>query len=155
MKLKIAFASASVLVLSACGTSPEALQALQSMQILENNSGAGISYEKLSGSGNDVTLTGIAFKAPASVMAMMADEEEGGEHADHAAHAIDLGVQHSDRSLVAPTKVDGDRARAEHGDVLEGEAARPGAHGLAEEVQEHLDAQGGARDDGSAAHRAA
>lgn len=28
-----------------------------------------------------------------------------------AAHAIDLGVQHSDRSLVAPTKVDGDRAR--------------------------------------------
>ncbi len=76
MKLKTVFASASVLVLSACGTSPEALQALRSMQILENNAGEGISYEKLSGSGNDVTLHGVSIKAPAGMAAMMA---EGGD----------------------------------------------------------------------------
>lgn len=76
MKLKTAFASASLLVLSACGTSPEALQALQSMQILENNAGEGISYQTLSGSGNDVTLRGVSIKAPAGLAAMMAEGDE-------------------------------------------------------------------------------
>jgi hypothetical protein len=69
MKLKLA--CASLLVLSACGTSPDALQALQSMQILENAKSDGISYEKLSGWGNEVTLTGISFYAPADTLAMM------------------------------------------------------------------------------------
>src|ERR1700754_3230721 len=70
MKLRLAFAS--LLVLPACGTSQEAIQALQTMQILENNTAEGISYEKLSGSGNDVTLTGGSFMAPGEVMAAMA-----------------------------------------------------------------------------------
>lgn len=85
MKLKIALASASLLVLSACGTSQDALQALQSMQIMEDGkpgasaqldaqSSSFISYEKLSGSGNDVTLHGVSFKAPAGVAAMMEGE---------------------------------------------------------------------------------
>src|SRR5690349_11069863 len=85
MKLKIALASASLLVLSACGTSQDALQALQSMQILEDakpgasaqldQSSSFISYAKLSGSGNDVTLHDVSFKAPAGVAEML----EGGE----------------------------------------------------------------------------
>jgi hypothetical protein len=77
MKLKLALASASVLVLSACGTSQDALQALQSMQILENNAGAAISYEKLSGSGNDVTLSNVTFRAPADAMAGMMPPAQG------------------------------------------------------------------------------
>lgn len=85
MKLKIALASASLLVLSACGTSQDALQALQSMQIMEAakpgataqlqaQSASFISYEKLSGSGNDVTLHGVSFTAPEGVMKMMESE---------------------------------------------------------------------------------
>ncbi|MFT3722553.1 MAG: hypothetical protein QM773_03115 [Hyphomonadaceae bacterium] len=98
MKLKIALASASLLVLSACGTSQDALQALQSMQIMEDakpgasaqldaQSSSFISYEKLSGSGNDVTLHGVSFKAPAGIMEAMAGAESEVEaledHHDH------------------------------------------------------------------------
>jgi hypothetical protein len=72
MKLRLAFASMMVLATAACGTSPDALQALQAMQILEDNPSAGISYDKLSGSGNDVTLTGVTFNAPGDMMAAMA-----------------------------------------------------------------------------------
>ena len=49
MKMKLAFAS--VLVLSGCGPSREAMTALQDMQILENNAEASISYKSLSGWG--------------------------------------------------------------------------------------------------------
>jgi len=49
MKIKLAFAS--VLVLSGCGPSREAMSALQDMQILENNDEASISYRSLSGWG--------------------------------------------------------------------------------------------------------
>jgi hypothetical protein len=98
MKLKIALASASLLVLSACGTSQDALQALQSMQIMEDakpgataqlqaQSASFISYEKLSGSGNDVTLHGVSFKAPPGVMEAMADaESEVADLEDHHDH---------------------------------------------------------------------
>lgn len=71
MKLRLAFASLMVLSTAACGTSPDALQALQAMQILEDNPATGISYDKLSGSGNDVTLTGVAFKIPGGPMQMV------------------------------------------------------------------------------------
>lgn len=98
MKLKIALASASLLVLSACGTSQDALQALQSMQIMEDakpgataqlqaQSASFISYEKLSGSGNDVTLHGVSFKAPPGMMEAMADaESEVADLEDHHDH---------------------------------------------------------------------
>lgn len=77
MKLKFAFAS--LLVLSACGTSQEALQALDLMQFRENATTPGFSYAKLSGSGNDVKLEGVSFLSQAmmaSVMGMGADETE-------------------------------------------------------------------------------
>ena len=62
MKMKLAFAS--VLVLSGCGPSREAMQALQDMQILENNDEASISYKSLSGWGNDLTLNDVEVRAP-------------------------------------------------------------------------------------------
>ncbi len=77
MKLKFAFAS--LLVLSACGTSQEALQALDLMQFRENATTPGFSYAKLSGSGNDVKLEGVSFLSQAmmaSMMGMGADEME-------------------------------------------------------------------------------
>lgn len=60
MKMKLAFAS--LLVLSGCGPSREALLALQDMQILENNDEANISYKSLSGSGNDLTLNDVEVR---------------------------------------------------------------------------------------------
>ena len=71
MKMKLAFAS--VLVLSGCGPSREALMALQDMQILENNDEASISYKSLSGSGNDLTLNDVEVRAPAEMMAAMTE----------------------------------------------------------------------------------
>ncbi len=71
MKMKLAFAS--VLVLSGCGPSREAMQALQDMQILENSDLASISYKSLSGSGNDLTLNDVEVRAPAEMMAAMID----------------------------------------------------------------------------------
>ena len=69
MKLKFAFAS--LLVLSACGTSQEALQALDLMQFRENATVPGFSYSKLSGSGNDVKLEGVSFLSSPFMAAMM------------------------------------------------------------------------------------
>ena len=71
MKIKLAFAS--VLVLSGCGPSREAMSALQDMQILENNDEASISYRSLSGWGNDLTLNDVEVRAPAEMMAAMTD----------------------------------------------------------------------------------
>lgn len=71
MKLKLAFAS--VLVLSGCGPSREAMQALQDMQIFENSPEASISYKTLSGWGNDLTLSDVEVRAPAEVMAAMSE----------------------------------------------------------------------------------
>lgn len=80
MKLKFAFAS--LLVLSACGTSREAMEALDLMQFRENATVPGFSYSKLSGSGNDVRLEGVSFlSSPFMAMMMgmqtpeMADED--------------------------------------------------------------------------------
>lgn len=63
MKMKLAFAS--VLVLSGCGASREAMLALQDMQILENNPESTISYKSLSGWGNDLTLNDVEMRMPA------------------------------------------------------------------------------------------
>lgn len=71
MKMKLAFAS--VLVLSGCGPSREAMSALQDMQILENNDEASISYKSLSGWGNDLTLNDVEVRAPAEMMAAMTE----------------------------------------------------------------------------------
>jgi hypothetical protein len=82
-KHKLAFAS--LLVLSGCGVSREAMLALETMQILENNTKPGLSYTSVSGAGNDVTLKGIELKAPADFMLAMAgpgadmDGAEGGD----------------------------------------------------------------------------
>lgn len=70
-KHKLAFAS--LLVLSGCGVSREAMQALETMQILENNTKPGLSYTSISGSGNDVTLRGVEIKAPSTFAAMVLD----------------------------------------------------------------------------------
>jgi hypothetical protein len=69
-KHKLAFAS--LLVLSGCGVSREAMMALEEMQILENNTKPGLSYTSVSGSGNDVTLKGVELKAPADYMVAIA-----------------------------------------------------------------------------------
>jgi hypothetical protein len=69
-KHKLAFAS--LLVLSGCGVSREAMMALEEMQILENNTKPGLSYASVSGSGNDVTLKGVELKAPAAYMLAIA-----------------------------------------------------------------------------------
>ena len=69
MKMKLAFAS--VLVLSGCGPSREAMTALQDMQILENNAEASISYKSLSGWGNDLTLNDIEVRAPTQLAVMI------------------------------------------------------------------------------------
>lgn len=68
-KHKLAFAS--LLVLSGCGVSREALMALEDMQILENNTKPGLSYTSLSGSGNDVTLKGVELRAPRSMAVLL------------------------------------------------------------------------------------
>jgi hypothetical protein len=80
-KHKLAFAS--LLVLSGCGVSREAMLALETMQILENNTKPGLSYTSVSGSGNDVTLKGVEFKAPADFMlAIDGQGAEGGDVAE-------------------------------------------------------------------------
>lgn len=81
MKLKLAFAS--LLVLSACGTSPDALKALDLMQFRENSAAPGFSYSKLSGSGNDVKLEGVSFLSSPFMAAMMGMEMPEGEEADY------------------------------------------------------------------------
>ncbi len=81
-KHKLAFAS--LLVLSGCGVSREAMMALEDMQILENNTKPGLSYASISGSGNDVTLKGVELKAPGYLLAAMGEGE-----ADDAAPALD------------------------------------------------------------------
>jgi len=83
IKHKLAFAG--LLVLSGCGVSREAMLALETMQILENNTKPGLSYTSVSGSGNDVTLKGIELKAPADFMLAIdgqgadTDGAEGGD----------------------------------------------------------------------------
>ena len=69
-KHKLAFAS--LLVLSGCGVSREAMMALEEMQILENNTKPWLSYTSVSGSGNDVTLKGVELKASADYMVAIA-----------------------------------------------------------------------------------
>lgn len=69
MKLKLA--CASLLVLAACGPSREAMTALQDMQILQNDPNAPLSYASISGSGNDVTLSGVEMRIGAGMMALM------------------------------------------------------------------------------------
>lgn len=85
-KHKLAFAS--LLVLSGCGVSREALMALEDMQILENNTKPGLSYTSLSGSGNDVTLKGVELRAPRSI-AVTLDAPVGSEGADPAEPSSD------------------------------------------------------------------
>ena len=89
-KHKLAFAS--LLVLSGCGVSREAMLALETMQILENNTKPGLSYTSVSGAGNDVTLKGIELKAPADFMLAMAgpgSDMDGAEGGDVAARPLD------------------------------------------------------------------
>ncbi len=88
MKMKLAFAS--VLVLSGCGPSREAMQALQDMQILENNDQASISYKSVSGWGNDLTLNDVEVRAPAEMMAAMTD---GSGDNDDATPAVPPGAK--------------------------------------------------------------
>ena len=61
MKLKLA--CASLLVVSACGTSPDAMQALQSMKITPDGEQVGLSYKSMSGSGNDVILKDVQLRS--------------------------------------------------------------------------------------------
>ena len=75
---KHTLAFASLLVLSGCGVSREAMLALETMQILENNTKPGLSYTSVSGSGNDVTLKGIELKAPADFMLAVDGQGTGG-----------------------------------------------------------------------------
>lgn len=75
MRQKLAFAS--LLVLSGCGVSREAMTAMERMNILENNPQPGISYASISGWGEDVTLKGVELKAPAGVMAAIAPPRDG------------------------------------------------------------------------------
>lgn len=80
---KHTLAFAGLLVLSGCGVSREAMLALETMQILENNTKPGLSYTSVSGSGNDVILKGIELKAPADFMLAIdgqgADGAAGGD----------------------------------------------------------------------------
>ena len=86
MKLKLA--CASLLVLSACGPSREAMGALQSMQILQNDPSAPLSYQSISGSGNDLTLSGVEVRMGAGMMAMLmgGDDEDGEDEEGHEGH---------------------------------------------------------------------
>lgn len=87
-KMKLKFAFASLLVLSACGTSQEALQALDLMQFRENATVPGFSYSKLSGSGNDVKLEGVSFLSSPFMAAMMGMADEGAEAEDADAESV-------------------------------------------------------------------
>ena len=81
MKLKLA--CASLLVLSACGPSREAMSALQDMQILQNDPTAPLSYRAISGWGDDVTLSDVEVRRGAGMLAMMMAEDEGEDHEGH------------------------------------------------------------------------
>jgi hypothetical protein len=83
MRFKLAFAS--LLVLSGCGTSPDALKALDLMQFRENSAEPGFSYAKLSGSGNDVKLEGVSFLSSPFMAMMMGMEAPEGEEATYEA----------------------------------------------------------------------
>ena len=86
-KHKLAFAS--LLVLSGCGVSREAMLALETMQILENNTKPGLSYTSVSGAGNDVTLKGIELKAPADFMLAVDGQGAGGTEGGDVARSLD------------------------------------------------------------------
>lgn len=81
MKLKLA--CASLLVLSACGPSREAMGALQSMQILQNDPAAPLSYRAISGWGDDVTLSDVEVRLGAGMLAMLAGGEDEEDHEGH------------------------------------------------------------------------
>jgi hypothetical protein len=84
MKLGLAFASVLALSTAACA-SGTAIEALNAMQILENNPSDGISYASRSGSGGNLTLKNVTFKSAMPDMAMAL--EGGGEDAAPAAPA--------------------------------------------------------------------
>ena len=84
MKLGLAFASVLALSTAACA-SGTAIEALNAMQILENNPSDGISYASGSGSGGNLTLKNVTFKSAMPDMAMAL--EGGGEDAAPAAPA--------------------------------------------------------------------
>ena len=84
MKLRLAFASVLALSTAACA-SGTAIEALNAMQILENNPSDGISYASRSGSGGNLTLKNVTFKSAMPDMAMAL--EGGGEDAAPAAPA--------------------------------------------------------------------
>lgn len=81
MKLKLA--CASLLVLAACGPSRETLDVLQSMQILQNDPSAPLSYKSISGSDNNVTLSGVEVRMGAGLMAMLMGGEDGEDEEGH------------------------------------------------------------------------
>ncbi|MBK8840186.1 MAG: hypothetical protein IPO30_16190 [Hyphomonadaceae bacterium] len=62
MKLRLALVSVLALSTAAC-VSGNALEALKSMQILEDNPAEGISYASLSGSGGNVTLKDVTLRS--------------------------------------------------------------------------------------------
>ena len=72
MKLRLALVSVLALSTAAC-VSGNALEALKSMQILEDNPAEGISYASLSGSGGNVTLKDVTLRStmPAIVIVML------------------------------------------------------------------------------------
>ena len=72
MKLRLAFASVLALSTAACA-SGTAVEALNAMQILENNPSDGISYASRSGSGGNLTLKYVTFKS-AVPPALMIDD---------------------------------------------------------------------------------
>ena len=86
MKLRLAFASVLALSTAACA-SGAAVEALNAMQILENNPSDGISYASRSGSGGNLTLKNVTFKSAPPDMAMVAALEGGGEDETPAAPA--------------------------------------------------------------------
>lgn len=82
MKLRLAFASVLALSTAACA-SGTAIEALNAMQILENNPSDGISYASRSGSGGNLTLKNVTFKSamPDLAIALEDDGEDGAEAA--------------------------------------------------------------------------
>jgi len=128
MKQKLAFAS--LLVLSACGTSAETRQALLQMKILENSPDAPVSYASQSGSGNDVTLRNVELRAPAAFVSMMAGP-----------------AAQVDTPIPAPPGVGGDDATREDDEGDDGEA--PSEEEISQALQDAF-AAAIAREEGAA-----
>ncbi len=100
MKLGLAFASVLALSTAACA-SGTAIEALNAMQILENNPSDGISYASRSGSGGNLTLKNVTFKS-AIPQAVKIDERlpaPGGEAP--AAAVLPAPVQTGNSEVVA------------------------------------------------------